>query len=69
MLELQRVSEPMKFVCTKIYGDCPIGKRNKDGFCLHTKYCSGKKSVSFDKFIVDREENKSEKKFVQQKLW
>lgn len=51
---MSRIPEPMKYACLKTSGDCPVGKRDADGFCLHTKYCSQKKPVAFEKFIIDQ---------------
>ena len=55
MLGLPRISESIKYYCTKgsnlkagiSDNGCSIDKRDKDGYCLHTKYCSSKQEIEF----------------------
>ena len=57
MLEVRRKFEPivpLRFVCVQVGGDCPVGARDRDGWCLHKKFCDKQFLVGFEKFIVDR---------------
>lgn len=57
MLEVWRKFEsvePRKMVCVQVGGDCPVGARDKDGWCKYPKFCSHQHMVGFERFIIDR---------------
>ena len=58
MTQQKIIGKPPKVACLKPSGGCSIGARDKNGFCLHQKYCNHKKAVPFDKFTIDGEKEK-----------
>lgn len=43
----------VRFGCACLTGDCPVGCRDSDNYCLHEKYCSAKVRIEGNVYIVD----------------
>ena len=64
---LSRIPESIKYYCKKgemkagvSDGGCPVNKRDKDGYCLHTKFCSSKQEIKSCKAIIENKEDEKE---------